>query len=86
MVLWNPNGHLQVEPIVNVSEAASKTVSSREEGIFAAELSRMVKGIDEAASCGQRDIQLQALHVEHQIGKMNSISRAMGQLYASMHY
>lgn len=82
---------LQVTPLCNASEPAawstayeggSNFVYSSEVGDFSAELSRLVKSIDNATSRGQRDIQIQVLHVEEQIGKMSSISKAMGQLCA----
>ena len=81
---------MQVTPLLNPSEPAawstayesgSRFVNSSEVRHFAAEISRLVKEVDDTTSQGQRDIQIQLLHVEEQISKMSSISEAMGQLY-----
>ena len=78
-------------PLFNASEPAawstvfedgSRFVNSSEVRDFAAEISRLVKDVDDTTSRGQRDIQIQVVHVEEQISKMTSISTAMGQLCA----
>jgi hypothetical protein len=82
---------VQVTPLFNPAQPAAMSalyesgscfVNSTDVRVFAAELSRQVQSIDSAVSQSQRNIQIQVLHVEEQIGHLSSISKAMGQLCA----